>query len=243
MKVIGIIPARYEATRFPGKLMADLMGKSVLQRAYENCLKSKLHEVWVAADDKRIYDHAFEFGGKAIMTDKSINSGSERCRIAFQEMRSDAEAFINIQGDEPLINAEDINLLIDLISQEHVQIGTLVRKENDLQSIENPNRVKVVLDVNDKALYFSRSKIPFNSSGSKGEYNIHVGMYAFKAGILNDLQNCKESFLAETERLEQLQWLENGFDIYASETNKNSIPVDTPEDLAYIVDNWSDLNK
>jgi len=192
VKVIGIIPARYASTRFPGKPLIDIHGKSMIQRVFEQCQKSNLDEVWVATDDVRIEANVQAFGGNVVMTSKDIPNGSERCRIAFKEINSNADAFINIQGDEPIMSPNNINLLIDLLKKDEVQIGTLIQIEEDEDDLVNPNRVKVVIDQEQRAMLFSRSVIPFPRTKPQDlNRHIHIGIYAFKSQILDDLQKIK----------------------------------------------------
>ena len=237
MKFIGIIPARYESTRFPGKPLAIINDKPMIQWVYENTSKS-LENVWVATDDDRIFNAVKAFGGDAIKTLSTHQSGTDRCAEAAQKLseKIDFDVIINIQGDEPFIQAEQIELLKSCFEND-TDIATLIKKIETEEELFNPNRPKVVIDNRQNALYFSRSAIPFvrgekeKSWHLKNNFWAHIGMYAYKSDVLQKITKLKPSTLELTESLEQLRWLENGFKIKTAETTQQSIGIDTPEDL------------
>ncbi len=238
MKFIGIIPARYQSTRFPGKPLAMIHNKPMIQWVYENALKA-LDQVCVATDDERIMTSVKSFGGEAIRTLASHLSGTDRCAEAARLLKKDFDfdVVINIQGDEPFIKPEQIDLLKACFTDADVQIATLVKKIESKEEILNQNRPKVVVDKNNDALYFSRSPIPFVRGTEplewigKNDFWVHIGMYAFKADILQELTLLQQGKLELAESLEQLRWLENGYKIRVAETKTQSIGIDTPEDL------------
>ncbi len=227
-----IIPARYESTRFPGKPLAEIGGKSMIQRVYEVAKAVPFaSEVIVATDDARIYNHVANFG-QAVYTSNQHPSGTDRCCEAYANSGSDAEIIVNIQGDEPFIKPEQVLALIELFKDESVQIATLKKEITSLSDIADPNQVKVVCDVYQKALYFSRSPIPFNRNNDSGiQYFRHLGMYAYRKKALFEIADLAPSILENAEKLEQLRWLENGYHIAVAETQWQSPAVDTPEDL------------
>ncbi|MCF6331951.1 MAG: 3-deoxy-manno-octulosonate cytidylyltransferase [Draconibacterium sp.] len=237
MKFIGIIPARFESTRFPGKPLALLDNKPMIQWVVENASEA-LEHVWVATDDDRIFDAVRSFGGKAVKTLSTHQSGTDRCAEAARILsrKIDFDVVVNIQGDEPFIQAEQIERLKECFEKDP-DIATLVKKIETTEELFNPNRPKVVLDNQQNALYFSRSPIPFVRGEeeknwlSKNNFWAHIGMYAYKADILQKITNLNSGKLELTESLEQLRWLENGFQINTAETTHQSIGIDTPEDL------------
>ncbi len=237
----GIIPARYGSSRFPGKPLAVIGGRSMIQRVYEQASKA-LDEVWVATDDERIMRAVTSFGGQAVMTSPSHRSGTDRCAeavaiISGGEPDSD-RVVINIQGDEPFIMPEQIQAVMECFSAHEVQIATLVRKFDAAENLANVNQPKVVLSKNMDALYFSRSVIPFfRDAGaeewtSKHEYYRHIGLYGYRTGTLMQITKLPQSPLELAESLEQLRWLENGFRIRCSVTEWESHGIDTPGDIA-----------
>ena len=238
MKFIGIIPARYQSTRFPGKPLAMIHNKPMIQWVYENVSES-LDQVCVATDDDRIAEAVKDFGGKVVRTLASHQSGTDRCAEAARLLvgELDFDIVINIQGDEPFIKPEQIELLKSCFDDEDVQIATLVKKIESGEEIFNQNRPKVVLDKNNNALYFSRSPIPFvrgietSEWIEKNNFWAHIGMYGFKADVLQQLTQLQQGKLELVESLEQLRWLENGYKIRAAETETQSVGIDTPEDL------------
>lgn len=242
MKIIGIIPARYASTRFPGKPLVDIQGKSMIQRVYEQCIKAdKLSSVLIATDDQRIYDHVISFGGKAWMTSHEHQSGTDRCAEIIESGKAgDWDAVINIQGDEPYIHPEQINLLCEVMQEKSVAIGTLVKKIDAQSELFNHNNVKVVLNNKLDAIYFSRSPIPFNRNFPEDEwlkhstYYKHIGIYGYKTKTLLEISKLAKTNLEVTESLEQLRWIENGYQIKAAVTNLESIAIDTPDDLLKI---------
>jgi 3-deoxy-manno-octulosonate cytidylyltransferase (CMP-KDO synthetase) len=227
-----IIPARYASTRFPGKPLAEIHGKSMIQRVYEAAASVATHDrVFIATDDVRIQNHAEAFA-KVIMTRAEHPSGTDRCAEAAQFIQQNCDIVINLQGDEPFIKPEQIELLLSLFDNPQVQIATLKKELFDADDIDNPNIVKVVCDRNNKALYFSRSRIPFRrETPENAEYYKHLGMYAYRKSVLQEITQLAPSMLEETEKLEQLRWLENGYSIAVGETQWQSPAVDTPEDL------------
>jgi len=237
MKFIGIIPARYKSIRFPGKPLALLNNKPIIQWVYENAALA-LENVWVATDDDRIYKTVEKFGGKVIKTLSSHRSGTDRCAEASRILseKFSFDIVINIQGDEPFINPEQIKQLASCFN-EKTEIATLIKKIETTEELFNSNRPKVVIDNNRNALYFSRSPIPF-VRGEK-EYNwllaatfwVHIGMYAYRNKILQEITKLHPGKLESAEALEQLRWLENGFKIKTSVTRHESIGIDTPDDL------------
>ena len=237
MKFIGIIPARYKSTRFPGKPLAMLNGKPVIQWVYENASKA-LDEVWVATDDDGIYNTVKEFGGRPVKTLSTHHSGTDRCAEAALLLSRDTEfdVIINIQGDEPFIRAEQISALASGFDMD-TEIATLIKKIETTEELFNPNRPKVVIDKNNNALYFSRSSIPYVRGEKEGNWLlatnfwVHIGMYAYKKNILQQLTMLKPGILERAEALEQLRWLENGYNIKTAVTEFQSIGIDTPEDL------------
>ena len=238
MLFIGIIPARYASTRFPGKPLAIIQGKSMIRRVYEQALQAScLAAVYIATDDQQIYEHVREFGGNCVMTSGNHQSGTERCDEAYERIKIDfpdtETVIINIQGDEPFISPEQIKLVADGFSEPGIGITTLKNEITDRADINNPNIVKVVTDRKDNALYFSRSPIPCirNTSSSDIKYYRHIGIYAYRSVILKQIVNLASTKLETAESLEQLRWLENCIKIKVIETHSKSISVDTPEDL------------
>lgn len=227
-----IIPARYGSTRFPGKPLADLNGKTMIQRVYEAAKSAQgCADVVVATDDVRIAEHVQSFG-KVIMTHAEHPSGTDRCMEAYEKSGLNCDIVVNIQGDEPFIKPEQIALLVAQFENPEVKIATLKKAIYDHEEIDNANVVKVVTDVNGKALYFSRSRIPYNRDNFEhSQYYRHLGMYAYRADALSEITKLQQGMLEETEKLEQLRWLENGFHISVAETHWQSPAVDTPEDL------------
>jgi 3-deoxy-manno-octulosonate cytidylyltransferase (CMP-KDO synthetase) len=232
---LGIIPARYGSTRFPGKPLADLGGKPMIQRVYEQAQKAHLDRVIVATDDDRIREVVESFGGHVEMTDSNIPSGTDRCRAVLENSEIEADWVVNIQGDEPFIDPGHINALLELL-EKGAEIATLVSRADEMDEVNNPNRVKVVRAQSGKALYFSRSAIPFNRSGNMtaSDYFIHLGIYGFEADTLMELGEIKSGKLENFESLEQLRWLENGYQIYTDLVSSRPDAVDTPEDLLLI---------
>ncbi len=246
-KVFGIIPARYASTRFPGKPLVEINGKSMIQRVYEQASScSKLDAVLVATDELLIFEHVQSFGGRVVMTSPNHISGTSRvCEVVqmLPEIDFQNDIIVNIQGDEPFINPIQIETLVSLFTNPEVQIGTLKSKIVATEDIFNPNIVKVVADTSGKALLFSRSPIPyvrgFESSEwiSTTKFYKHIGLYAYKAKVLIKLVELPEAEIEKAESLEQLRWLCNGYSIYTSETDIETIGIDTPEDLLKLTNN------
>ena len=239
MKFIGIIPARYASTRFPGKPLAILGGKTVIQRVYEQASKS-LDEVYVATDDDRILGAVESFGGKAVMTSSSHRSGTDRCHEAFTKIGQGQDVIVNIQGDEPFIQESQIEALKACFDDPVTQIATLVKPftvTDGLAALENPNSPKVVVDKDMNALYFSRSVIPYLRGIDKDEwlskhvFYKHIGLYAYRAEVLKQITALPQSKLEVAESLEQLRWLDNGYTIKVGITDVETVGIDTPEDL------------
>lgn len=239
MKFIGIIPARFASTRFPGKPLALLGGKPMIQRVYERASLA-LDEVWVATDDTRIADAVKAFGGKVVMTSAAHRSGTDRCLEAYRNIDSDADVVINIQGDEPFIDPLQLKQIQSCFDDPDTRIATLVRPynpEGGIKGLENPNSPKVALDAEGYALLFSRSVIPYlrgverSEWPSRHQYYTHIGMYAYRAGTLAEITALPPSKLELAESLEQLRWLENGFRIKTAVSSCPTIGIDTPADL------------
>lgn len=240
MKFIAIIPARYASTRFPGKPLADIKGKPMIQRVYEQVKKS-IDAVYVATDDERIFTAVENFGGRAVMTSASHKSGTDRCREAYEKAGQGEDVIINVQGDEPFIMPCQIEAIKECFNDPSTQIATLVREftpDDGIDALRNPNSPKVVMNENREALYFSRSVIPYIRGEEqvrwleKGRFYKHIGMYAYKAGVLDEITRLPQSSLEKAESLEQLRWLQNGYKIKVGITTQETIGIDTPEDLA-----------
>lgn len=237
MKFIGIIPARYQSTRFPGKPLAMINDKPMIQWVYENVQQS-LDMVWVATDNDRIYNVVENFGGKAVKTKDTHKSGTDRCAEAALKLSGSLkfDVVINIQGDEPFIRPEQIDQLKACFNPD-TEIATLVKKIENTEELFNPNRPKSVLDKNGNALYFSRSPIPFVRGEEESfwlrvnTFWAHIGMYAYRTDILQQITTLNPSKLEIAESLEQLRWLENGYKIKTAVTEHQSMGIDTPDDL------------
>ena len=236
MKFMAIIPARYASTRFPGKPVAVLGGKTVIQRVYEQ-VSSVLSEVYVATDDQRIYDCVEGFGGKAVMTREDHKSGTDRIEEAVEKIGTDADVIINVQGDEPFIQPSQVETLMHLFDAPETQIGTLGKLFESMEAVENPNSPKIVTDNRGFALYFSRSVIPYIRGIERndwfGQYPFlkHLGIYAYRREVLAEVTCLPQSSLEKAESLEQLRWLQNGYRIRVGLTDVETIGIDTPEDL------------
>ena len=231
-----IIPARYASTRFPGKPLQDLGGKTMIERVVEAAKLANPHAgVAVATDDVRIAEH-IQSKCEVVMTSEAHPSGTDRCAEALEKLGWDCDVVVNLQGDEPFIKPEQVALLVSAFEQPKIDIATLKIAIGEAEDIHNPNVVKVVCDVNDQALYFSRSPIPYNrnaaGSGDGVRYFRHIGMYAFRADALRTVAKLSPSGLEKTEMLEQLRWLENGMGIGVKETTWASPAIDAPEDVA-----------
>ena len=236
MKFIGLIPARYASTRFPGKPLALLAGKPVIQHVYEQAAKV-LDAVYVATDDERIYNKVTEFGGKAVMTSTKHHSGTDRIEEALEKVGGDFDVVVNIQGDEPFIAQSQIETLCHCFEDEDTQIATLGKPFECIKAVENPNSPKIVVDNRGYAMYFSRSVIPFVRGVERQEwlkkypFLKHLGIYAYRTEVLKAITRLPQSSLELAESLEQLRWLENGYRIKVGITNVETVGIDTPEDL------------
>ena len=243
MNTVGIIPARYNSTRFPGKPLIKIGGKTMIRRVYERCTLS-LNNVIVATDDKRIRKEVEGFGGHAIMTSPDHKSGTDRCAEAItlyqKSCNKPVDVVINIQGDEPFLDPAILSHLSKSFIDPKIRISTLVKKITNKKEIFDPNLPKVVIDKNGMALYFSRSPIPYVSNIEKTKWAVeypfykHIGIYAFRKEVLMELTQLPFSSLEQAESLEQNRWLENGYRIHVEETEHESISIDTPEDLEKI---------
>jgi 3-deoxy-manno-octulosonate cytidylyltransferase (CMP-KDO synthetase) len=241
MKVLGIIPARYGSSRFPGKPLIDLKGKTMIQRVYEGAKKSTLlSDVIVATDDQRIVDEVKRFGGNVLLTKESHPSGTDRCgEIASQYV--DIDVIVNIQGDEPLVDYRQLDALISAFDEAQTKIATLGIKDVTLEDINNTNRIKIVVDHKQNALYFSRSAIP-NFANSKGNpldmypFFRHIGLYAYRASVLKELVELQPTKLETIESLEQLRWLYYGYSIRVVETTIETPNIDVPEDVKKVIE-------
>jgi 3-deoxy-manno-octulosonate cytidylyltransferase (CMP-KDO synthetase) len=240
MKFIGIIPARYASTRFPGKPLVDMGGKPMIQRVYERVIKA-VDNVYVATDDSRIEKAVRKFGGNVVMTSDRHRSGTDRCYEAYGKVGKGFDVVINIQGDEPFIQPEQIELLKSCFSNGETLIATLVKpfdKDGDFEkTLFNPNSPKVVVNNRKEAMYFSRSVIPYIRGVEYTEwlknqtFYKHIGLYAYQADVLKEITSLSQTALEKAENLEQLRWLENGYKIKVAVTDMETIGIDTPEDL------------
>lgn len=235
-KVLAIIPARYGSSRFPGKPLVQIQGKSMIQRVVEQAQScSALNEVIVATDDQRIHDHVLTFGGKVMMTQSKHKSGTDRCGEVLSKCDPSIDIVVNIQGDEPFIHPDQITQLVQVFENERIDISTLAKPITHEKELHNPNVVKVVKQKNSLALYFSRNPIPFLRDQEvwtqKHTYYKHIGIYAFRAHVLKELVQLPLGLLEQAECLEQLRWLENSFNIHVGLTEHENIGIDTPEDL------------
>ena len=237
MSILGIIPARYASTRFPGKPLADIAGKSMIRRVYEQASRANLQKVVVATDDERIFAHVQDFSGHAVMTASTHESGTDRCFEAYQKNNEDFQYVINIQGDEPFIQPEQINLLASLLQDNTVQLATLIKKIHTSEELQNPNLPKVVTDTRGQALLFSRQTIPFLRNVPPADWLTrhtfykHIGIYGYRTDILEQITQLPVGVLEKCESLEQLRWLENGYKIMTAITEQENLGIDTPEDL------------
>ncbi|MGD0756722.1 MAG: 3-deoxy-manno-octulosonate cytidylyltransferase [Bacteroidales bacterium] len=240
LQFAGIIPARYASSRFPGKPLVLIGNKTMIQRVYDQACKT-LDMVWVATDDKRIFEAVLNFGGKAIMTSPDHLSGTDRCAEAVTKINRESarkiDVVINIQGDEPFIKPEQITLLMKCFDDETVELATLVRKVEPGEDVFNPNQPKVILDSKGNAIYFSRAALPYVRDSEKSDWTKnhvfykHLGLYAYRSETLKKITLLSRSPLEISESLEQNRWIENGYRIRTAVTTWESIGIDTPDDL------------
>ena len=243
MKFVGIIPARYASTRFPGKPLADILGKSMIQRVYERA-SQVLDTVVVATDDQRIYDAVVQFGGRVVMTSENHKTGTDRCYEALTKLPETYDVVINIQGDEPFIAIEQKKEMKNCFVSDQIQLATLVKPfdaNTSIDELENPNTPKVILSQAGEAICFSRSVIPYLRGVEKSQwaaahtYYKHIGIYAYRTDILAQITNMTQTPLEQAESLEQLRWLENGLHIHVAITLSDNHSIDTLEDLQRVV--------
>ena len=236
MNFTAIIPARYASTRFPGKPLALLGNKPVIQHVYEQA-SSVLSDVWVATDDDRIREAVEKFGGRIVMTRADHKSGTDRIEEAAEKTGTQADVIINIQGDEPFVQPSQIKTLMRLFDNADTQIGTLGKHFENIEAVNNPNSPKIVTDKQGFALYFSRSVIPYIRGAQDNEWLSHfpflkhLGLYAYRREVLHEITQLPQSSLEIAESLEQLRWLENGYRIRVGLTDVETVGIDTPEDL------------
>lgn len=244
MKFVGIIPARYASTRFPGKPLADILGKSMIQRVYERA-SQVLDTVVVATDDQRIYDAVVQFGGRVVMTSENHKTGTDRCYEALTKLLETYDVVINIQGDEPFIAIDQIEALKNCFVSDQIQLATLVKPfdaNTSIDELENPNTPKVILSQAGEAICFSRSVIPYLRGVEKSQwaaahtYYKHIGIYAYRTDILAQITKMTQTPIEKAESLEQLRWLENGLHIHVAITHSDNHSIDTPEDLQRVVE-------
>jgi 3-deoxy-manno-octulosonate cytidylyltransferase (CMP-KDO synthetase) len=239
MNILGIIPARYASTRFPAKALADIAGKTMVQRVYEQASRSRsLAKVIVATDHPLIFDHVTSFGGHAVMTSPDHPSGTDRCNEALPKAGGNFDYVINIQGDEPFIHPEQIDILASCLSDTDVQLATLVRPIDNTDTLFDANKARVIFNTRSEAIYFSRYALPYIKGADQADwldkhlFYQHVGMYAYRADILREITRLAPSSLEKAESLEQLRWIEHGYRIKVAITTLESLCIDTPEDLA-----------
>ncbi len=242
MKILGIIPARYASTRFPAKALVDIAGKSMVQRVYEQAKRATtLHKVVVATDHEAIFGHVQSLGGEVVMTSPEHPSGTDRCHEALEKLGEEYDFVINIQGDEPFIQPRQIDTLAAVLSDEKVELGTLIRIIDAAEALFDPNKVRVILNKYSEAIYFSRHPIPYLRGIEKNEwlqqhtFYQHIGMYAYRRDVLAQITKLPVSSLEKAESLEQLRWIENGYRIKAAVTPYESIGIDTPQDLEKVL--------
>lgn len=238
MKILGVIPARYASTRFPGKPLIDINGKSMINRVYEQAGKATtLSKVVIATDDKRIFNHVKTFGGEVLMTSEDHQNGTSRCLEVLEKLNESYDAVVNIQGDEPYIEPSQIDKVSSLFARPETQIGTLAKKINSANELFDQNVVKLVFNNQNIALYFSRQTIPMMRDLPKEEwlsqydFYKHIGIYGYRTDVLKEISHLKPGKIEMAEKLEQLRWLENSYQIKVDITDSESIAVDTPEDL------------
>lgn len=244
MRFVGIIPARYASTRFPGKPLAEIRGKSMIQRVYEQASLA-LETVFVATDDERIFNAVKKFGGEVVMTSVHHKSGTDRCAEAIEIVEKEkgfkSDVVLNVQGDEPFIEPQQLELVKSCFYQKNTEIATLVREIPSAEELFDPNRPKVVVNKMQEAVYFSRTAIPYVRGREPGAwlashvFYMHIGLYGFRRDILDEITNLPQSPLELAESLEQLRWIESGYRISVRTTIYESFGVDTPEDLAKLL--------
>jgi len=244
MKFIAIIPARYSSSRFPGKPLADIKGKTMIRRVYERTNEIFEH-CWVATDDSRIEREVKSFGGRVAMTSPLHKSGTDRCAEALLEAQRQSgigfDIVVNVQGDEPFISSSQLETIKSLFDDRSTQIATLVKPFGDNEDIFNPNSPKVVVSAAGNALYFSRSVIPYKRGVQTEQwprshvYYKHIGLYAYRSDVLARITALPQSPLEIAESLEQLRWIENGYSIRVGVTDSESVAIDTPEDLQRVL--------
>lgn len=241
--ILGIIPARYASTRFPGKPLADIAGMTMIERVYQQASGSRsLSKVVVATDDERIFSHVNNFGGEVVMTSAGHPSGTDRCFEALKKTPGVYQYVINIQGDEPFINPEQIDELASILKDHRTELATLMMPADSSEAIFSNTTAKIVVNAKMEALYFSRQAIPFFRDKKPEEwhkhftYYLHVGMYAYRTDVLEKITKLPPSLLENTEMLEQLRWLENGFTIRCRITLFKSHPIDRPEDIPRVLE-------
>ncbi|MCA5005493.1 3-deoxy-manno-octulosonate cytidylyltransferase [Sphingobacterium bovistauri] len=247
MKIIGIIPARYDSSRFPGKPLVDIAGQSMIQRVYSQAKHaSSLSEVIVATDDQRIYEHVKSFAGNVMMTSKDHQSGTDRCaEVAANLIGFDVA--INIQGDEPFIDPQQIDLLVSCFKNTNTEIATLIRRVESEDELLNENKPKVVLNRKGEAIYFSRQAVPYlrgkkiNEWLSHRPYYNHIGIYGYRIDVLHQLTTLPLSDLETMESLEQLRWIDNGYKIQTAISEHSNDAIDTPDDLKHVLNKYFNL--
>lgn len=242
MNILGIIPSRYGSTRFPGKPLIDINGKTMVQRVYEQVQKAEcITKVIVATDDNKIFNHVESFNGNVLMTSSEHQSGTDRCAEVVNSLKENYDVVINIQGDEPFIDPHQINQLCNCFNNDNNEIATLVKKVSSTEELFDINKPKVIIDNRNFAIYFSRTPIPFLRDTPKDDwlkkhiYFKHLGIYGYRTETLKKITLLPPSSLELAEKLEQLRWLENGFKINVAETTLETLSIDTPEDLKKII--------
>ena len=236
MKFIGIIPARYASTRFPGKPLALLGGKPVIQHVYEK-VAAVLEAAYVATDDERIYDVVKSFGGQVVMTRTDHKSGTDRIEEAIEKIGGEWDVVVNVQGDEPFVAKSQLDTICHCFDDPTTQIATLGKPFESMEAVQNPNSPKIVVDNMGFAMYFSRSVIPYVRGKEKSSWLIHypflkhLGIYAYRKDVLRQITQLPQSSLEIAESLEQLRWLQNGFKIKVGTTDVETVGIDTPQDL------------
>jgi 3-deoxy-manno-octulosonate cytidylyltransferase (CMP-KDO synthetase) len=250
MNILGIIPARYASVRFPAKALTDIMGKTMVQRVYEQAsLASALGQVVVATDHPLIFENVQSFGGKVVMTNPDHPSGTDRCYEALKKTSTKFDFVINIQGDEPFIQPEQINILAQCLQNTSTQLATLVKKITDTETLFDPNKPKVILNTASEAIYFSRQPIPYMRGLVQEQWLTnhtfykHIGMYAYRTDVLEKITQLPVSSLEKVEALEQLRWIENGYHIKVAITPYDTLGIDTPEDLKKALEVMSNREK